>query len=185
MLNDQNQCVKFLWIPSHVGVGYNAIADTLAKEACSLPPPENSPPLSLSCCLSMVRSYASVSIQHRGEVERQDSITIRHYDSLWHHTYKYRRRGLMVRRHNVVSARLRLGYRPPWQITGVEEERHFTECCLCHQPRGNTVEHYCMACPTVRDLLTQGQPLEVCRRLLVHDALDIMLTCFPHFGGFS
>ncbi len=83
----------------------------------------------------------------------------------------------MVRRHNVVSARLRLGYRPPWQVAGVESEPPFTECRLCRTPFSNTIDHYCLKCPTVRHLLPQGLPLDaVCRHLLNHDVLDELLV---------
>ncbi|MPC88856.1 hypothetical protein E2C01_083777 [Portunus trituberculatus] len=62
------------------------------------------------------------------------SVSIQHYDAFRHHHYKYRRRGLIVRRHNVVAARLRLGYRPLWQVAGLEDEPHFTSCLLYHSP---------------------------------------------------
>ncbi len=92
----------------------------------------------------------------------------------------------MVRRRNVVSARLRLGYRPPWQVAGVEGEPEFAECRLCRAPLSNTIEHYCLTCPIVRGLLPQGQPLDaVCRHLLHHEFLDIILVRHPRFGGSS
>ena len=92
----------------------------------------------------------------------------------------------MVRRHNVVSARLRLGYRPPWQVAGVEGEPPFTECRLCRARLANTIEHYCLACPTVRHLLPHGLQLDaVCRQLLNGNILDEILVLHPRFGGFS
>ena len=39
---------------------------------------------------------------------------------------KRHHRGLLVRKHNVVSARLRLGYRPLWQVAGWQDEPHYT-----------------------------------------------------------
>ncbi|KAG0713156.1 hypothetical protein GWK47_016843 [Chionoecetes opilio] len=88
------------------------------------------------------------------------------------HRYKYRRRGLMVRRHNVVSARLRLGYRPVWQVAGMAEEPHFTSCQPCDAPSSNTLAHYCLHFHVVRNMLPRGLPLtEICRFLLVHDKL--------------
>ncbi|MPC88115.1 hypothetical protein E2C01_083008 [Portunus trituberculatus] len=63
---------------------------------------------------------------------------------------------------------------------------HYAACHLCHAPQANTIEHYCLACPTVRHLLPQGLPLDaVCRHLLPHDVLDELLVRFPRFGGFS
>ncbi|XP_050738498.1 uncharacterized protein LOC127009443 [Eriocheir sinensis] len=164
----------------------STLSDRLAKEACCLPPRGDARPLSLPCNLSRVRSAAFLPARRRRDTEKPHSITINHYEAVCRHKYSYRRRGLMVRRHNVVSARLRLGYRPPWQVAGVEGEPVFTECRLCRSPLSNTIEHYCLACPTVRGLLPQGQPLDaVCRHLLNHDSLDVILVRHPRFGGFS
>ncbi len=186
LMNARKLRVKFLWIPSHVGLCHNATADRLAKEACRLPPRGDGRPLSLPCYLSRVRSAALIPARRRRDAERPHSITINHYESVCRHKYSYRNRGLMVRRHNVVSARLRLGYRPPWQVAGVEGEPAFTDCRLCHSPHSNTIEHYCLACPTVRHLLPQGQPLDaVCRHLLNHEMLEEILLLHPRFGGFS
>ena len=186
LMSARHICVKFIWIPSHVGLRHNARVDHIAKEACRLPHRGDGRPLSLPCYLSRVRATAFLPEQRRRDVERPFSVTIHHYESVCRHKYTFRRRGLMVRRHNVVSARLRLGYRPPWQVAGVEGEPSFTECRLCHAPHANTVEHYCLACPTVRHLLPQGLPLDaVCRHLLVDNVLDDLLVRYPRFGGFS
>ena len=181
----QGLCIKFIWIPSHVGVRHNATVDRLAKEACCLPFHADGLPLSLPCYLSKVRSAALLPDQRRRENERPHSVTIQHYESVCRHKYTYRRRGLMVRRHNVVSARLRLGFRPPWQIAGVEGEPSYTDCRLCRAPLSNTIQHYCMECPTVSHLLPQGLPLDaVCRYLLVHNILEEMILRHPGFCGY-
>ncbi|XP_076035947.1 uncharacterized protein LOC143040234 [Oratosquilla oratoria] len=165
---------------------HNTKVDRLAKEACRLPRRGDGRPLSLLCYLNRVRSAALLPEQRRRDTERPFSVTITHYESVCRHKYKYRRKGLMVRRHNVVSARLRLGYRPPWQVAGVEGEPVFTECRLCHAPLANTIEHYCLACPTVKHLIPQGLPLDaICRHLLSQNRLDEILVRYPRFGGFS
>ncbi|RUM30837.1 MAG: hypothetical protein DSY42_03735, partial [Aquifex sp.] len=120
LLSHRNLTVKFLWVPSHVGLRHNETVDRLAKEACLLPLRGVERTLSLTCCLSRVRSATLVPVRRRREAERPHSVSINHYESVCCNKYSYRRQGLMVRRHNVVSARLRLGYRPPWQI-GVQK----------------------------------------------------------------
>ncbi|MPC47587.1 hypothetical protein E2C01_041336 [Portunus trituberculatus] len=87
-----------------VGLSHNATADHLAK----LPP------------ATTVRSSDHHPVRRQKDAERPLSVTIHHYDSVCLEKYTYRRRGLLVRRHNLVSACLRLGYRLPWQISGVE-----------------------------------------------------------------
>ncbi|MPC67311.1 hypothetical protein E2C01_061484 [Portunus trituberculatus] len=96
----------------------------------------------------------------------------------------YRRRGVMVRRHNVVSARLRLGYRPVWQVAGQVDVPLFPSCHLCGIPKGNSLDHYCLHCPEVDGLLPRGLSLlDVCRHLLNEDNLDVLLARCPCFGG--
>ncbi|MPC55661.1 hypothetical protein E2C01_049603 [Portunus trituberculatus] len=178
--------VKFIWVPSHIGLRHNTTVDRLAKEACRLPLCGAGHSLSLPCYLGRIRSAAFLPGQCRRGVERPYSVTINHYVSVCRSPYSYLRRGLMVRRHNVVSVRLRLGNRPPWQVAGVVGEPAYVACRLCHAPQANTIEHYCVAYPAVRHLLPQGLPLDaVCRHLLPHDVLDELLVRFPRFGGFS
>ncbi len=186
LMTARNVCVKFILVIYHVGLRHNATADRLAKDACRLPPRGDGRPLSPPCHLSRVRSAALLPMRCRRDTERPHSITNNHYKSVCRHKYTYRCRGLTVRWHNIVSARLRLGYRPPWQIAGVQDEPPFTECRLCRTPLANTIEHYCLVCPTVRHLLTQGLPLDaVCRHILVPDYLDEILVRYPRFSGFS
>ena len=186
LFSSRNLSVRFVWIPSHVGLHHNATVDRLAKEACRLPRRDDGRPLSLPCYLGRIRAAAFLPGQRRRAAERPSSVTITHYKAVCRSTYTYRRRGLMVRRHNVVCARLHLGYRPPWQVAGVVGEPAYAACRLCHAPLANTVDHYCLACPTVRHLLPQGLPLAaVCRHLLQHDVLEDLLVRFPRFGGFS
>ncbi|KAG0716294.1 hypothetical protein GWK47_010036 [Chionoecetes opilio] len=166
--------------------GLNGVVtlDGLAKAVCGLPPNGNGPSPSLLCYRARLRSDALLSTARSRDTLRGDSVSIQHYDVIRAHRYKYRRRGLMVRRHNVVSARLRLGYRPVWQVAGMVEEPHFTSCQLCDAPSSNTLAHYCLHCHVVRDMLPRGLPLtEICRFLLVHDNLDTILVRHPRFGG--
>ena len=177
--------IKFLWIPSHIGITHSDHVDSLAKAACRLPCRSADPSPSLSCFLTKVRAHAFLSTSHDRDQQRPQSVSIQHYDAFRHHRYKYRRRGLMVRRHNVLSARLRLGYRPVWQVAGMEDAPHFTTCLLCDAPNSNTLQHYCLHCPTLDGLLPRGLPLiDVCRHLLSSDNLDNLLTRYPRFGGY-
>ena len=155
----------------------------MAKAACTLPCGERPFP-SLSCYLSRVRTDSFRSTDHCRNQQRAHSLSIQHYDAFRHHRYKYRRRGLMVRRHNVVAARLRLGYRPVGQVAGLEDAPHYSSCLLCHAPNNNTLEHYCLHCPRVDGLLPREQPLiDVCRYLLTQENLDELLARYPRFGG--
>lgn len=182
---DHALVVSFLWVPSHVGLAGNETVDGLAKAACTLDLPAVH-------VLPSVRRYKHIlfSAIHaltvtRRDSERANSVSIQHYDNFIDVPHKYRRNGLMVRRHNVVSARLRLGYRPVWQVSQAEDVPHYSTCRLCHLVNANTLQHYCLSCPAVRDLLPQGQDLiSVCKYLLQDDNLDLILMRYQYFGGY-
>ena len=181
---DRSLVITFLWIPSHVGLSHSDTVDELAKAACALAPRDNAPPPSPHCHRSRIRLAALQSTDRSRDSQRPHSTSIQHYDTLRTHRYRYRRHGIKVRRHNVVSARIRLGYRPVWQVARLEEEEHFTTCTLCNAPFCNTLDHYCLHCPVVHNMLPQRQSLvDICRFLLNHENLDIILARHPQFGG--
>ncbi|KAG0714136.1 hypothetical protein GWK47_014703 [Chionoecetes opilio] len=152
------------------------------KGTCGLPPTVTG--LTVSVCSGQVRSTSALHSPFW--TPRVDSVRS-NYDVIRAHSYKYRRRGLMVRRHNVVSARLRLGwcgklltYIPidyllwPRSLT-----LHPANCVMHPLP---TLWH--LHCHVVRDMLPRGLPLtEICRFLLVHDNLDTILVRHQRFGG--
>ncbi|XP_045125311.1 uncharacterized protein LOC123512789 [Portunus trituberculatus] len=181
--HDHSLNIKFVWIPSHIGLSHSDRVDALAKEACSLPPPAEVVAPSFSCILSRICADAAHSIDHLKDQQRIESVTIRHYDTFRFQRYKYRRRGVMVRRHNVVFARLRLGYRPVWQVAGQVDVPLFS-CHLCGIPEGNSLDHYCLHCPEVDGLLPRDLSLlYICWHLLNEDHLDVLLARCPRFGG--
>ena len=180
-----SQVVHFLWIPSHIGLRANDTADRIARTACNMEPPAaNAATASLPRYRRMVHQVACASTHIRSNAERATSVTIPHYEHFLNHPPKYRRTGLMVRRHNVVSARLRLGYRRVWQVGGTEDVPQFSSCKLCDAHNANNLHHYCLECPVVAPLIPHRRTVvDVCRYLLTDDHLDILLVQHPHFGG--
>ncbi|KAK4300417.1 hypothetical protein Pmani_027381 [Petrolisthes manimaculis] len=169
---------------SHIGLAGNGMADGLARAPCMLDEGDMAAEPSLRCQRNTIYSARFAMTIQRREAESAISVSIQHHDHFLHTCYKYRRRGVMVRRHNVVSARLRLGYRPLWQAAQTLDMPHYSSCMLCNRPNANTLDHYYHQCPTVRDLLPQGQTLvQICKYLLSDDNLEVMLTRHPNFGG--
>ncbi|MPC51913.1 hypothetical protein E2C01_045770 [Portunus trituberculatus] len=60
------------------------------------------------------------------------------------------------KRHNVMSARLRLGYRPLWEVAGLPDVPHFSSCPMCGALDSNTLKHHCLHCPEVEGVLPRG-----------------------------
>lgn len=181
---DNALSIRFIWIPSHVGLEGNDIVDGLAKAACALNLPGVRALSSLRCYKNLLSSAISALTVNQRNNERAASVSIRHYDHFINIKNNYRRHGLMVRRHNVVSARIRLGYRPLWQVSQVEDMPHYSMCKLCSRPNANNLEHYCLACPVVRDMLPHEQDLiNICKYILQDDNLDLILVRHKHFGG--
>ena len=181
----RSQVIHFLWVPSHIGLRGNDVADRLARAACDLDlPGDEDTTASLPLYRRMVHRDACAATRVRRDAERDASVSIQHYEHFMDHPPGYRRTGLMVRRHNVVTARLRLGYRPVWQVGGTEDVPQFSSCRVCDAPNGNTLHHYCLECPAVAHLLPHRQSvLDVCKHLLTSDNLDILLLQQPRFGG--
>lgn len=109
---DASFVMSFVWTPSHIGLAGNATADGFAKAACLLDVDDMGAEPSLRCQQNTIYSAGfAMTVQCRN-AERANSVSIQHHDHFLHSRYKYRKRGLMVRRHNAVSARLRLRYWP-------------------------------------------------------------------------
>ena len=182
---DASLSMSFVWTPSHIGLLGNDTVDRLAKAACALDLDNANAVASSQCIRKIIYSAALATTVHRRNAERANSVSIQHHDNFLQDKHKYRRHGPMVRRHNVVSARLRLGYRPVWQVSQTEDMPHYSSCKLCDSPNANTLDHYCLHCPTVINLLPHGYNLiQICKHLLADDNLDVLLVRHPHFGGF-
>ena len=174
---EKSLLIHFLWIPSHIGLAANDTVDTLAKNACTFPLLDSHTTPSLLCYKRIIYSGAFLATSNRRNTERAQSVSVQHYDYFLDNPHKYRRHGLMIRKNNIVSARLRLGYRPVWQILGAGEP-HYSSCKLCDASNANNLYHYC------RVMLPQEQSLiSICVHLLTDNNLDIILMRHPHFGG--
>ena len=181
---DASLIVSLVWTPSHIGLAGNDTVDRLAKAACALDLAGVNAVPSTRCFRKRIYAAAHAQTVRRRDAERATSVSIQHHDQFLECHHKYRRHGLMVRRHNVVSARLRLGYRPVWQVAQADDMPQYSSCKLCDRHNANNLEHYCLQCPTVAHLLPRGQNLvNICKYLLTDHNLDLILTRHPHFGG--
>ncbi|XP_068229750.1 uncharacterized protein [Palaemon carinicauda] len=174
--------LSFMWMPSDIGLAGNDMVDSLAKAACMLDLDGRNVEPSLRCLKHRIYSAAFVCTVQRKDAERGTTVSIQRHDNFLRSRHKYRQSGLLVCRHTVVNARKRLGYRLVWQVGQTLDIPYSTSCKLCNFANVNNLEHYCLHCPTVRNLLPQGQNLlQTCQYLLKNNHLDVNLTSHPRF----
>ncbi|KAK4315427.1 hypothetical protein Pmani_013344 [Petrolisthes manimaculis] len=113
--HDASLIMSFVWTPSHIWLAGNDTADRLAKAACMLDVNDVDAEQSLRCLRIIICSSwlaVNAAMVRRRDAEKANIVSIQYHDNFLHIRYKYGRHGLMVRKHNVVSAQLRLGYWP-------------------------------------------------------------------------
>lgn len=113
---------------SAISYGTHTTLDRRVDEAYRLLPRGAGGPLSINFYLSIVRSAALILVRQCWDPEWPFGVSGYHYESVCQRKYSYRHLSLMVLRHNVVSSRLRLGYRPLWFAAGMGGEPPFKEC---------------------------------------------------------
>ncbi|XP_076043611.1 uncharacterized protein LOC143026727 [Oratosquilla oratoria] len=101
--HENSQRVHFLWIPSHIELLGNDTADRLARTACT------------ATTIALLQMDGTISrhfpTRHRGNAERTSSVTIQHHKNVFPLPHAYKRSELLVRRHSVIRARRKPGYR--------------------------------------------------------------------------
>ena len=161
--HDSSLNVRFLWISFHVRIAGNDIVDVLAKNACGLPLSDGATP-SLLCYKQMIHSAALLPTLHRTNAQRTQSVIIQHCNHFRPSTPKYPRHVLMVSRHNIVSARLRLRYRPLWQVSEAGDIIHFS-CKLCDRPNANSLSITASSVPQSGICCLRDIPYSMCATL--------------------
>ncbi|KAK7072480.1 hypothetical protein SK128_017220 [Halocaridina rubra] len=54
-----------------------------------------------------------------------------------------------------------MGYRPLWQVSQTLDMPQYTSCTLCDRTNANTLDHYCLQCPAVRDVLPRDGRIDL------------------------
>lgn len=107
----------YAWMPSHIGLVGNDTTDRLARDVCVLVVHCTNDVASLHFIRRKKYTSAALAMTvHCRNAEGANSESIQHHDNFLHDRHKYRRHELMVSRSNVVSDRIRLEFRPVWQI---------------------------------------------------------------------
>ena len=87
-----------------------------------------------------------------------------------------------TRQCDIVTARIRLGYRLYWQVStanNVEE----TKCKLCNEEYKRTLVHYISECHVIQPFRPPSMRYgELCSYFISSDVLEDILMLYPKFG---
>ena len=142
--------VKFIWVPSHVGISGNERADALAKDAAEKDNIDYNLGLSLKQIKTRIREMQILEVSRRRQLEQVSSRSIEYYTKIAKEiTYTYGKKG-NCRYKELVNARIRLGYRYSWQVMGANDDNP-SHCKICNENDGHTLYHYIMTCHKLQE----------------------------------
>jgi len=187
VLHKKGSQVILNWIPSHIGIIGNEIAERAASEATlyqninfHIPP---------SC--SQIKKTIRLNFQREIVNQHLACVSKGSYSASWYKTVtNYQRVNItntMPREQVVIIHRLRLGYKCNWEIA----ERVLRECTYCQQETTEPLLHYLLSCKIIEHIrpaefqLTQLDDIalatssaqEFAKRLLENTPQDLFI--FP------
>lgn len=181
--NDNNSCIKFVWIPSHVGVEKHDFVDQLANEACRKENIDYDFGLSNAVIRNIQIKEINSDLEELRNAQRPESCSIKSYDKFCNNRYLYGQHSNRTRQCDVVIARIRLGYRHIWQVSEAEPLPEYSDCKLCDKPLMHSLEHYIDECETVKDFRPPGLLYhQLCNYFIDSGVLDDILTIYPKFA---
>lgn len=161
-LSDFDIEVKFIWIPSHIGIHLNDIADYLAKEATHKENIDIESAMTIQAIKSQIRN-----IRNAWEIENLQNILDGGSASLSHYLYINEKTrvtyGKGLTKIDTLTMRLRLGYSYTWEYVGKDG----FSCKLCKDPGSHKLFHYIMNCPSLNEFRS--------------DTIDNMLDMIVYF----
>ena len=115
-----NYKIRFAWIPSHVEIMGNEMADRIAHDAAikGTGGPES---ITISQFKTKFENEYLESVKLRSDTQRNESNSIKHYDLFREVKHRYGKNKLHTRPCDRIAARIRLGYKKIWQIKYEDE----------------------------------------------------------------
>ncbi|XP_069159087.1 uncharacterized protein [Procambarus clarkii] len=141
--------VRFMWIPSHVGILLNEVVDDIAKRATE------KTLVDVVCQLTLKQIKTRIKMIQEGEemIKRMamvdSSNTLKNYAIINTNSSFTYGKGKSTWKDSIYI-RLRLGYKYIWQY-GVDVSEKDKECKLCSMPHAHTLEHYVLECQLIEN----------------------------------
>jgi len=135
-----NSAVTVAWIPAHVGIPGNEIADSLAKEALS----NQAIDTALAPDKKEILDKIDEHVMHKWQEAWTSSREAKHYKKIQPNVNTKIKLADPNRRKEVFLTRLRLGVCPLNHYTYIQKNHPTGLCSACGVPQ--TIEHYLMHC---------------------------------------
>ena len=184
-IRNKRRDVHLLWTPSHIGIVMNDRADDLARSACQKQNVECSFGLPLKLFKTALTQNSFQTLYDLRCNARSESCTVRHYDAVCTYIIPYGQYHSNSRLCDLVTARIRLGYRYLWQIrSGADRTMRSVSCRVCKMPYGHTLEHYILSCKAVEKYRPSDLDfIALCRYFTESGILSVILREFPLFAN--
>lgn len=175
--------VKFLWIPSHIDLRMHDRVDSLAKQSSSKPDVDYYLGLTINKIKYGIRAEIINEYESERRAQHATSHSIMHYENMCKVKHVYGESNRITRLLDIVTARLRLGYKYMWQYGCYRRESDF-DCKLCELVNGHTLEHYVMECNKIREYRNNEyiNVHDMCNYLIVSGNLKEILLKYPKFA---
>ncbi|XP_064082977.1 uncharacterized protein LOC135198990 [Macrobrachium nipponense] len=145
-LQEKGLNVKFFWVPSHIGILLNEVADNLAKEATRKPSIDIETSMSLNRIKRGMRIKREVwGTEKAIKVLEEGRVSMGHYLFVTENTkVTY---GKVLSKVDTFVMRMRLGYNYCWQYMDGDG----IHCRLCGAAYSHTLHHYMLECDNLRE----------------------------------
>ena len=171
--------VKLLWVPSHIGFQMHDRVDELAKAATEYDNIDYDLGLSLNKIRYILRTKSRDNLEVERHSQISNSYSVTHHESMYKTKHNYGSTRLV----DVITARLRLGYKSFSELGHYRRESE-TDCKLCGEREGNTLNHYVLECHLIqeyRDNHIDELP-NMCNHFITTGKIKAILDKYPHFA---
>ena len=143
LLRERGVSVNLMWIPSHVGLSLNEVADGLANEGAMRESIDTEcAPSLIDIKNQMRRTRRDRDFGKAQDLMRGGSKSLQHYLKVANCTDATY--GCTATRYDTVKMRLRLGYKYYGEIKG-----GIGPCKVCGCAQSHTLSHYVLDCPSI------------------------------------